>query len=323
MICLDALTYAGNRDNLSNLEGNPDHVFVHGSIADRKLVAGLLAEHEPCALINFAAESHVDRSIDQPSDFIETNIVGVFVLLEGIRAYLVGSGTTMEESSFRFLHVSTDEVYGSIKQGAFSESSSYAPNSPYAASKASADHLVRAWHRTYGVPSIITNCSNNYGPYQFPEKLIPLMIMKALGNEPLPVYGDGQQIRDWIHVTDHCRALSMILDCGNVGETYIVGSETPRPNLEIVHSLCGILDRLRPRSDGKSYKSLIEHVADRPGHDARYAVDSSKLRQELGWQANYGLDEGLKQTVEWYLANGEWIEAASGSYNGARLGVTT
>ena len=323
VITLDALTYAGNRQNLSDLEADSEHLFVHGSIADRNLVSALLAEHDPCALINFAAESHVDRSIDHPSDFIETNIVGVFVLLEGIRAYLAGTGAGMEESPFRFLHVSTDEVYGSIEEGAFSETSPYAPNSPYAASKASADHLVRSWHRTYGLPAIVTNCSNNYGPYQFPEKLIPLMIKKALGNEPLPVYGDGQQVRDWIHVTDHCRALSMILDNGKVGETYIVGSEAPRANLEIVHSLCGILDRLHPRSDGKFYSTQIEHVSDRPGHDARYAVDSRKLRQELGWAAEYTLDEGLEQTVKWYLGNGDWIEATSGNYDGARLGVVT
>ena len=320
VITLDALTYAGNQLNLSDLAENPNHKFVHGSIADRDLVDTLLTEHAPSAIVNFAAESHVDRSIDGPADFIETNIVGIFVLLESIRDYLGASGGVTEGSAFRFLHISTDEVYGSIATGEFTESSPYSPNSPYAASKASADHLVRAWHKTYGLPSIITNCSNNYGPYQFPEKLIPLMIIKALQGEHLPVYGDGRQVRDWIYVEDHCRALATVLDRGVVGETYIVGSETPRQNLDIVIRLCGILDRLRPRADGGSYKDLIEHVKDRPGHDARYAVDSSKLRRDLAWRAEFELDAGLEQTVKWYLENNDWISAVRLRYDGARLG---
>lgn len=314
VITLDALTYAGNRANLAALDNNPRHHFVEGSIADRDLVAALLSEHNPRGVINFAAESHVDRSIDGPADFIETNIVGVFVMLEAIRAY-------RPTDDFRFLHVSTDEVFGSIVEGQFTEDSTYAPNSPYAASKASADHLVRAWHATYGLPAIVTNCSNNYGPFQFPEKLIPLMILKALREEPLPVYGDGRQVRDWIHVEDHCRALATVLEKGVLGETYIVGSEAPRENIDVVTRLCEILDRRRPRANGKPYLDLIQYVEDRPGHDLRYAVDSTKIRRELGWQSELGFEQGLERTVNWYLENTDWIETVQSKYNGARLGT--
>lgn len=320
VVTLDALTYAGNRLSLAELDGNPKHTFVKGSIEDRSLIASLLAEHTPKAVVNFAAESHVDRSIDGPGQFIETNVVGVFVLLEAVRAHIDATGHPDLLSQFRFLQVSTDEVYGSIESGAFSETSPYAPNSPYAASKASADHLARAWNVTYGLPSIVTNCSNNYGPYQFPEKLIPLMILKALEGAPLPVYGDGQQVRDWLHVKDHCRALETVLTHGDVGETYLIGGEMPQRNLDLVNGICRILDRLRPRPDKKSYATLIEHVADRPGHDARYAVDSSKIRQELGWRNEIDFDAGLEQTINWYLENNDWINSARQTYDGARLG---
>ncbi len=303
--------------NLEPLEGHPEHVFVRGSIADADLVASLLREHSPSVVVNFAAESHVDRSIDEPADFIETNIVGVSVLLEAIRFYLRRYSDAAP--AFRFLQVSTDEVYGSIETGAFTENSPYAPNSPYAASKASADHLVRAWHRTYGIPAIVTNCSNNFGPFQFPEKLIPLMITRALREEPLPVYGDGLQVRDWLHVSDHCRALQIVIERGVPGETYLVGGEAPRRNMEVVECICARLDQVRPRSNGMSYRQLIVHVADRPAHDARYAVDSGKMRRELDWRPELGFEDALDQTVDWYLQRSDWIESVQMTYNGARL----
>ena len=322
MITLDALTYAGNRANLASLDGDPQHSFVHGSITDGALIDTLLAEHSPRAIVNFAAESHVDRSIDGPKDFIDTNIVGVYTLLESIRAYYIESARANSETAFRFLHVSTDEVYGSIETGEFTENSPYSPNSPYAASKASADHLVHAWQKTFGIPAIVTNCTNNYGPFQFPEKLIPLMITKALAEQPLPIYGNGLQVRDWVHVEDHCRALSMVLEHGIPGETYIVGGNASRQNLEVVRHICDILDRLRPRTSGKPYTELIEHVTDRPAHDTRYAVDSAKIQAEIGWRPEYDFKSGIEQTVNWYLDNEDWIDVVREKYDGRRLGRT-
>lgn len=316
VVTLDALTYAGNRASLAPLDDNPAHTFVEGSIADRSTVDRLIEAHRPRAIVNFAAESHVDRSIDGPAAFVETNIVGAFTLLEAARAHIRDGDT-----AFRFLHVSTDEVYGSIADGCFTEVSPYAPNSPYAASKAAADHLVRAYHRTYDLPAIVTNCSNNYGPFQFPEKLIPLIILNALDGRPLPVYGDGRQVRDWIHVADHCRAIAMVLDRGRPGETYLVGGGGEHENIEIVRKICTILDRLRPDPNGGSRTSLIEHVADRPGHDRRYAIDFGKLRRELNWRPEIGLDEGLGQTIRWYLDNRSWWEPLQGRYDGRRLGL--
>ena len=319
VVTLDALTYAGNRASLAALDHDDRHTFVEGSICDRGLLGRLFDEHRPRAVINFAAESHVDRSIDGPAAFIDTNVVGVFELLEAARIHH-NKSSAKADGEFRFLHVSTDEVYGSIAEGAFTETSPYAPSSPYAASKAAADHLVRAWHRTYDLPAVITNCSNNYGPYQFPEKLIPLMIAKALEEEPLPVYGDGQQVRDWVHVADHCRALDMVLSDGVLGETYNVGGGAEHANLNVVERLSAILDRLRPRSGGGSYAELIEHVADRPGHDVRYAIDATKINDALGWRPEIDFDDGLEQTVRWYLDNTDWSKSARASYGGERLG---
>ena len=316
VVTLDALTYAGNRASLAALEAGSNHVFVEGSICDRALVDRLLAAHRPRAIVNFAAESHVDRSIDRPGEFVETNVVGTYTLLEAARRYVDTVG-----GAFRFLHVSTDEVYGSIDEGRFTEASPYAPNSPYAASKAAADHLVRAYHRTYGLAAIVTNCSNNYGPYQFPEKLIPLIILNAVDGRSLPVYGDGRQVRDWIFVTDHCRAVAAVLEDGRPGETYLVGAEEVHENIEIVRKICAVLDRLHPASSGRPYASLIEHVADRPGHDRRYAIDSSKLRREFGWRPDVSVEDGIERTICWYLDNRDWWLPLRGRYDGRRLGL--
>jgi dTDP-glucose 4,6-dehydratase len=322
VVNLDALTYAGNRDTLASLDGNPDHVFVHGDIGDRELVSRVLAEHRPDAIVNFAAESHVDRSIDGPAAFIQTNVVGTLSLLEAARDYwksLEGEA----KDNFRFLHVSTDEVYGTLGEtGKFREDTPYAPNSPYSASKAASDHLVRAFHHTYGLPVLTTNCSNNYGPYHFPEKLIPLVIAKALAGEPLPVYGDGKQVRDWLFVTDHCEAIRTVLARGRVGETYNVGGNAEKQNIEVVKAICALLDQRRPRDDGKPRESQIAYVADRPGHDRRYAIDASKLRDELGWEPKYTFERGIAETIDWYLANQDWVQRVlDGSYRLERIGV--
>ncbi len=316
VVSLDKLTYAGNLENLASLQNDPRHTFVHGDIGDAQLVAELLAEHQPRAVINFAAESHVDRSIHGPEDFIQTNIVGTFHLLEAVRAYWNGLEAN-DKSSFRFLHVSTDEVYGSLvkDEPAFSETHRYEPNSPYSASKAASDHLVRAYHHTYGLPVLTTNCSNNYGPYHFPEKLIPLMIVNALAGKTLPVYGDGQQIRDWLYVKDHCSAIRRVLEKGRLGEVYNVGGWNEKANLDIVHTVCGLLDELRPRADGKSYREQISFVTDRPGHDRRYAIDARKLERELGWKPAETFETGIRKTVQWYLDNQDWVNnVLSGSY---------
>ena len=322
VVNLDALTYAGNRDTLASLDGNPDHVFVHGDIGDRELVATLLAEHRPDAIVNFAAESHVDRSIDGPAAFIQTNVVGTLALLEAARDHWKSLEGEAKEN-FRFLHVSTDEVYGTLGEtGKFREDTPYAPNSPYSASKAASDHLVRAFHHTYGLPVLTTNCSNNYGPYHFPEKLIPLVIAKALAGEPLPVYGDGKQVRDWLFVTDHCEAIRTVLARGRVGETYNVGGNSEKQNIEVVKAICALLDQRRPREDGKPRESQIAYVADRPGHDRRYAIDASKLRDELGWEPKYTFERGIAETIDWYLANQPWVQRVlDGSYRLERIGV--
>ncbi|MCA3070911.1 MAG: dTDP-glucose 4,6-dehydratase [Alphaproteobacteria bacterium] len=316
VINLDKLTYAGNIENLQSLDGDKRHVFVQGDIGDSALVAKLLAQYQPRAIINFAAESHVDRSIHGPGEFIQTNIVGTFHLLEAVRAYWEGlQGSTLQ--NFRFLHVSTDEVYGSLANGdpAFTEIHRYEPNSPYSASKAASDHLVRAYHHTYGLPVLTTNCSNNYGPYHFPEKLIPLMIVNALAGKPLPVYGDGQQIRDWLYVKDHCSAIRRVLDAGQIGEVYNIGGWNEKPNLDIVHTICGLLDELRPRVDARSYREQITFVADRPGHDRRYAIDASKIERELGWKPVETFETGIRKTVLWYLENQDWVaNVQSGTY---------
>ena len=316
VVNLDKLTYAGNLRNLDPVKDNPKHFFVHGDIGDSALVATLLARYQPRAILNFAAESHVDRSISGPAEFIETNIMGTFRLLEAVRAYR-GGLTEPDASNFRFLHVSTDEVYGSLvpNEAAFSESRRYEPNSPYSASKAASDHLVRAYHHTYGLPVLTTNCSNNYGPLHFPEKLIPLMIVNALAGKPLPVYGDGQQIRDWLYVKDHCSAIRVVLSSGRVGETYNVGGWNEKANLDIVHSVCALLDEMQPRSDAQPYASQISFVTDRPGHDRRYAIDARKISEELGWKPAETFETGLRKTVRWYLDNPQWVrEVQSGAY---------
>ncbi|MEJ5992447.1 dTDP-glucose 4,6-dehydratase [Ramlibacter sp. PS3R-8] len=313
---LDKLTYAGNLENLRSLQGDARHVFVQGDIGDQKLVGELLARHQPRAVVNFAAESHVDRSIHAPGTFIETNVVGTFRLLEEVRAYWSGLEGAAKQD-FRFLHVSTDEVYGSLSAAdpAFTEQNKYEPNSPYSASKAASDHLVRAYHHTYGLPVLTTNCSNNYGPYHFPEKLIPLMIVNALAGKPLPVYGDGQQIRDWLYVGDHCSAIRRVLQAGRVGEVYNVGGWNEKPNIEIVQTICGLLDQLQPRADGASYAGQITYVKDRPGHDRRYAIDARKIERELGWKPQETFDTGIRKTVQWYLAHGDWVQRVqSGAY---------
>ncbi|MEY4154813.1 MAG: dTDP-glucose 4,6-dehydratase [Pseudomonadota bacterium] len=316
IVNLDKLTYAGNLESLASLKNNPQHVFVQGDIGDVALLPKLLAEHQPRAVLNFAAESHVDRSIHGPGEFIETNIVGTFRLLESVRGYWHGLSAEAQ-SQFRFLHVSTDEVYGSLapQDPAFTEHHQYEPNSPYSASKAASDHLVRAWHHTYGLPVVTTNCSNNYGPLHFPEKLIPLMIVNALAGKPLPVYGDGMQVRDWLYVKDHCSAIRRVLEGGRLGETYNVGGWNEKPNIEIVKTVCALLDELRPRADGASYSTQISHVKDRPGHDRRYAIDARKLEKELGWKPSETFETGIRKTVAWYLDNTEWVaNVQSGAY---------
>jgi dTDP-glucose 4,6-dehydratase len=316
VVNLDKLTYAGNLQNLEMLTDNPDHIFVKGDIGDKILIPDLLNKYKPRAIINFAAESHVDRSIHGPEDFIQTNVVGTFHFLESVRAYW----NTLEGNvklSFRFLHVSTDEVYGSLslEDPAFTETNRYEPNSPYSASKAASDHLVRAYHHTYGLPVVTTNCSNNYGPYHFPEKLIPLIIHNALAGKSLPIYGDGMQIRDWLYVTDHCSAIRRVLDGGRLGETYNVGGWNEKANIEVVKTLCAILDELSPRADGLSYFTQTIYVADRPGHDRRYAIDARKLEVELGWKPSETFETGIRKTVEWYLANQSWVSnITSGAY---------
>jgi len=316
VVNLDLLTYAGNLENLASLENNKNHIFALGDIGDSKLVSSLLNKYKPRAVINFAAESHVDRSIHGPEDFIKTNVVGTFHLLESVRAYW-NDLKAQEKSEFRFLHVSTDEVYGSLskEEPAFTETHQYEPNSPYSASKAASDHLVRAYHHTYGLPVLTTNCSNNYGPYHFPEKLIPLMIVNALSGKPLPIYGDGQQIRDWLFVKDHCSAIRRVLQAGKVGEVYNVGGWNEKPNIEIVNEVCSLLDELSPRSDGKSYREQITYVTDRPGHDRRYAIDASKIERELGWKPAETFKTGILKTVKWYLDNQSWVSnVQSGGY---------
>ena len=319
---LDALTYAGNRDTLASLDGEERHVFVQGDIGDRALVASLLEAHRPDAIINFAAESHVDRSIDGPAAFVQTNVVGTLSLLEAARDYWRALPAGAKEA-FRFLHVSTDEVYGSLgESGKFTEDTPYAPNSPYSASKAASDHLVRAFHHTYGLPVLTTNCSNNYGPYQFPEKLIPLVIARALAGEPLPVYGDGRNVRDWLYVTDHCSAIRAVLDGGRVGETYNVGGDAEMQNIDVVTTICALLDARRPREDGQPRASQVTYVADRPGHDRRYAIDASKLKRELGWQPAHSFEQGIADTVDWYLAHQDWVRRVlDGSYRLERIGA--
>ena len=315
VVNLDALTYAGNTENLKSLDGDARHVFVRGDICDRPLVDRLLAAHRPRAIVHFAAESHVDRSIHGPGEFIRTNVEGTFTLLEAARSHW-SALPAGEKAAFRFLHVSTDEVYGSLAHDdpAFRETDAYEPNSPYSASKAASDHLVRAWHHTYGLPVLTTNCSNNYGPFHFPEKLIPLMIVNALAGKPLPVYGDGRQVRDWLYVKDHCSAIREVLARGRVGETYNVGGWNEKPNLEIVHAVCALLDELRPHTDG-GYARLVSHVTDRPGHDRRYAIDAGKIERELGWRPAETFESGLRKTVRWYLDNGEWVERVqNGAY---------
>jgi len=316
VINLDKLTYAGNPANLASVEALPAYTFVRGDICDAALMARLLDEHKPRAIIHFAAESHVDRSILGPEAFLETNITGTFTLLQAARQYCAAL-SAQDRASFRFLHVSTDEVYGTLSPSdpPFREDTAYAPNSPYAASKASSDHLVRAWVHTYGLPAIVTNCSNNYGPYQFPEKLIPLMITNALQGKPLPVYGDGQQVRDWLYALDHCSALRTVLSQGRVGETYNVGGGNQRTNLEVVTTVCTLLDELVPESSYRPHGRLLKYVTDRPGHDRRYAIDARKIQTELGWQAEESFETGLRKTVEWYLANTAWVEGVtSGAY---------
>lgn len=316
VVNLDKLTYAGNLENLTSLEHNPQHIFVHGDIGDQAMVAKLLAEHRPCAVVNFAAESHVDRSIHGPEDFIQTNVVGTFHLLEAVRAYW-SHLSTEHQQDFRFLHVSTDEVYGSLGKddAAFTETTAYAPNSPYSASKAASDHLVRAYHHTYGLPTLTTNCSNNYGPYHFPEKLIPLVIHNALVGKPLPIYGNGQQVRDWLYVEDHCAAIRRVLEAGKVGEVYNVGGWNEQANIDVVRTLCRMLDTKSPRADGQSYADQITFVQDRLGHDQRYAIDATKIAKALGWKPVETFESGIEKTVNWYLAHQDWVKnITSGEY---------
>ena len=316
VISLDKLTYAGNLENLQSVENNPNHLFIHGDIVDAELVAKILEEHQPRAIINFAAESHVDRSIHGPDEFMLTNIMGTYRLLEEARNYF----NTLEsehKNDFRFLHVSTDEVYGTLSADdpAFKEDRRYEPNSPYSASKAASDHLVRAWHHTYGLPVLTTNCSNNYGPYHFPEKLIPLCILNALNGKDLPIYGDGKQVRDWLYVVDHCKGIETVLDKGKIGETYNIGGWNEKTNLEVVHTLCDLLDELKPREDGKSYREQITFVKDRPGHDRRYAIDATKISDELGWKPDETFETGIRKTVQWYLDHQDWVShVQSGEY---------
>lgn len=315
VVNLDKLTYAGNLENLADIQHNADHVFVHADIGDREAVHKLLAAHQPRAVLNFAAESHVDRSIHGPGEFIATNVVGTFNLLEEVRAYWNNLGPT-DKTQFRFLHVSTDEVYGSLSatDPAFKETNAYEPNSPYSASKAASDHLVRAYHHTYGLPTLTTNCSNNYGPYHFPEKLIPLVIHNALQGKPLPIYGNGSNVRDWLYVTDHCSAIRRVLEAGTVGETYNIGGWNEKTNLEVVHTLCDILDKEKPKAQG-SYRDQITFVVDRPGHDQRYAIDATKIERELGWKPAETFETGIQKTVKWYLVHQTWVHnITSGEY---------
>lgn len=320
VVNLDALTYAANPLSLADLDGNPDYVFVKGSITDRELVSSLFAQYQPVGVFHLAAESHVDRSIIHAEDFVRTNVIGTFTMLEAARVYW-NDLPEDKKNSFRFLHVSTDEVFGSLgPDGYFSEETSYAPNSPYSASKASSDHFVRAFHHTYGLPTVITNCSNNYGPYQFPEKLIPLMIMNALSGKPLPVYGDGSNVRDWLYVEDHCRAVKLAFEKGVPGEVYVIGGSNEQKNINLVQKICDVLDEIAPpeeiqqlRDTGlKSYRELIRFVTDRPGHDQRYAIDAAKIQRELGWQAEVEFEAGLRRTIDWYLSNPKWVDQASG-----------
>lgn len=313
---LDKLSYAGNLANLKDLRHDPRHQFVHGDIADRKLLARLLHQHAPRAIIHFAAESHVDRSIASADEFMVSNIMGTYHLLEVVRSWW-GQLPAAEKTAFRFIHVSTDEVYGSLAPDApaFTEQHRYEPNSPYSASKAASDHLVRAWHQTYGMPLITTNCSNNYGPCQFPEKLIPLVISNAQAGQPLPIYGDGQQVRDWLYVDDHCRAIERVLEAGQVGETYNIGGHNEMANIDIVRRICGLLDELRPRADGRSHAEQITHVTDRPGHDRRYAIDATRMQDELGWTPQETFDSGIRKTLQWYLDHADWVQQVqSGAY---------
>lgn len=315
LINLDKLTYAGNLANLADIEQHPDHIFIQGDIGDNALVASLLRQHRPRAIVNFAAESHVDRSIHGPGEFIQTNIVGTFNLLEEVRAYWGGLNDA-DKANFRFLHVSTDEVYGSLSKTdpAFTETKAYEPNSPYSASKAASDHLVRAYHHTYGMPVLTTNCSNNYGPYHFPEKLIPLVIHNALNGKPLPIYGNGQQIRDWLYVGDHCSAIRRVLEAGKVGEVYNIGGWNEKANIEVVHTLCDILDKEQPKKSG-TYRDQITFVQDRPGHDVRYAIDATKIERELGWKPAETFETGIQKTVKWYLTHQVWVNnVTSGEY---------
>lgn len=316
IINLDNLTYAGNLENLASLKDDKQHIFIKGDICDSTLIISLLTKYKPRAIINFAAESHVDRSIKEPEGFIQTNIVGTFRLLEATRAYW-GALENMKKEKFRFLHISTDEVYGSLssKEKAFDEEHRYEPNSPYSASKAASDHLIRAYHNTYGLPVLTTNCSNNYGPYQFPEKLIPLIIINALTNKPLPVYGDGQQIRDWLYVKDHCDAIRRVLETGSPGETYNIGGWNEKTNIDIIHTICSLLDTLSPHVDGKHYNEQITFVTDRPGHDRRYAINSNKIKRDLGWKPAETFETGIHKTVQWYLNNQSWVKnIQSGAY---------
>ncbi len=316
VINLDKLTYAGNRHNLATIQDDPRHTLVQGDIGDQSLVPQLLATHRPRAILNFAAESHVDRSIHGPGEFIQTNIVGTFHLLEAARDYWTQLEDT-EKANFRFLHVSTDEVYGTLtaSDAPFTEQNRYEPNSPYSASKAASDHLVRAWHHTYGLPVLTTNCSNNYGPYHFPEKLIPLTITNALAGKPLPIYGDGLQVRDWLYVGDHCSGIRRVLEAGTIGETYNIGGWNEQTNISIMQRICALLDERRPRADGTSYATQITHVKDRPGHDRRYAIDARKIEQQLGWRPAETFETGIRKTVDWYLENAEWVtQVQSGAY---------
>lgn len=323
VINLDLLTYAGNLDSLESVAAHPHYQFVQGSIGDAQLVSQIFEVHRPTAVVNLAAESHVDRSIDGPAAFVETNVMGTFRLLETARHYW-GTLSSDEQDAFRFLHVSTDEVYGSLGEtGKFTETTPYAPNSPYSASKAASDHFVRAYHHTYGLPVLTTNCSNNYGPFQFPEKLIPLMIANAVAGKPLPVYGDGQNVRDWLFVEDHCEAIAKVLELGRVGEVYNIGGDSERTNLQVVESICDIVDRLLPELSHAPSRQLIQFVKDRPGHDQRYAIDARKIQSEIDWQPRILFEEGLETTVRWYLGNGAWVDrVTSGKYRGERLGLS-
>ncbi|MEO6687819.1 MAG: dTDP-glucose 4,6-dehydratase [Dokdonella sp.] len=322
IVNLDALTYAGNLDTLTSVSGHADYTFVQGDIGDADCVKRVLAEHQPTAIVNFAAESHVDRSIDGPAAFVQTNVVGTLTLLENALTYWRALPLDRQDA-FRFLHVSTDEVYGSLGPiGRFREDSPYQPNSPYSASKAASDHLVRAFHHTYGLPVLTTNCSNNYGPYQFPEKLIPLVIQKALAGDALPVYGDGRNVRDWLYVGDHCAAIQRVLEIGRVGEVYNVGGDAERENIHVVKTICALLDERRPLADGRKRESLISFVKDRPGHDRRYAIDAAKIKSDLGWRQTESFESGLARTVDWYLSNQDWVgRVIDGSYRMERLGV--